>query len=1001
MQIPMLDSRKEKDILKAIEKLAKSYTPEWNADFSHPDAGTALAAIFAQMHMGTIRRLNLTAEKNRTAFCRFIGTELRPSEPASGYVQFGLSSDDPDKQVLVPAGTVVTADMPEDETQKSGFTTQDDVCVTNSFIQHIFMTDGRADTIHHVYDSDRQEESPHFTLFRSETPDLNRHVIWIGCRSGMLNMSETGNIQLILPEKSDTNQQTLAERLEKACLNGQLLISYYAESGWIPFTGCMAEGEALYLQKPSSQPLFAKAVLHGEEAYWIRLSLLDIRMLPEANAEKLLFSVSGDAILPDVQLTKQGIAEDFWFYPFGEEPALYDAFYIASDEVLCKAGAQIIMQFTIEYAPLPPRKAVEKPVSDWKMIMKKSDIRIEEEAIAFIKQVSWEYFNGRGWKTLPCSTEMKKAFCPIDGKRTYQLEFICPTDLQPVIAEAEERRFIRARILNMEQTYQMNTIYRAPLISGVVFHYHCVTPCIPDVVQTEDHMVLKRWNPQEPIALFSDLPQKEPALYLGFSAPLEGGPFRLLIALEKQLSGRMPELRWEYMSAHGWERLRCYDDTGQLAHTGFVTISGNTGFARAELFQKKLYWIRVTDADAAYCAENAKQLCPAVFRMDMNCTEIQNQQTAPPEFFSMETAVPHYTCTLSRKNICTAEVWVNEITLHSTAEIEQLRQAGLADPEYDNYGVLQRVWVKWNAVEQFYSSNAEDRHYRIDRNEGMILFGDGVYGRIPCSGKGDCIRISYTTGGGRSGNLPAGRITGSQYALGLVTKIINPLPLSGGNDMEQVPVALDRTADDLRNGGCCVTVQDYEQLARRIERSILKVKCAAGYNADGEKEAGSVTLLIMRSDFTKEGLHFYQIREKLLREMNRRRAVSLTPGSCYITHPSYVKLCVTAEILAADSGKIFRIKEQVLQRITAFLHPITGNFDGNGWEIGVLPHIRQIENVIYTVSGISHVKNIMVRGFSVQDHEQNEIDLNHLSAVSTFFIAVSGTHEIHIETGLQ
>ncbi|MBQ8687323.1 MAG: baseplate J/gp47 family protein [Ruminococcus sp.] len=1001
MQIPVLDPRKEKDILKAIQNLAESYTPEWKVDFSNPDAGAAIAAIFAQMHMGTIHRLNRTAEKNRTAFCNFIGTELSPSEPASGYVQFGLSSEVPDKQVLVPAGTVVTADMPEDEMQNSGFTTLDDICVTNAAVQHIFMTDGSADTIHHVYDGDLQEEPPHFILFHGETSNRNQHIVWIGCRSGMLNLRETGDLQLIFPEKEKQDGHSLAERLERVYLNGQLRISYLAETDWIPFIDCIAEQDTLYLKKKPEQPSFAKGMLHGENAYWIRLELQDIRALPDARTDKVLFSVSGDAILPDVQITKQGNADDIWFYPFGEEPAVYDAFYIASDEVLCKAGAQISMQFTMEYVPLPQRKKTEKPVTDWKMIMKKSDIRIEEDAVAFIKQVSWEYFNGRGWKTLPCSTEMKKVFCPIDGKRTYQLEFTCPEDLQPVIVEAEERRFIRARILNMEHTYQINTIYRAPLLSGVVFRYRCASPRIPDCVMTENHMVLRHWNVREPVALFTDLPHKEPSLYLGLSAPLEGGPFRLLIALKKQMSGRMPELRWEYLSAEGWKRLHCYDDTGQFGHTGFVTISGNTGFQKAELFQKKLYWIRITDVDSAYSTGDARTFRPAVFRMDMNCTEVQNWQAAPAEYFGMETAVPHYTCALSRKNICTADVWVNEITLHGADKIEQLCQAGIADPEYDAYGVLQRVWVKWTAVEQFYDSDAEDRHYRIDRNEGVVLFGDGVHGRIPCSGKGDCIRVRFTTGGGSSGNLPAGKITGSQYALGLVTKITNPLPFSGGNDMEQMTVALRRAANDFRNGGCCVTLQDYEHLAQRIERSILKVRCVAGYNADGEKETGSVTLLIMRSDFTKEGIHFYQIREKLLREMNRRRAVSLTPGSCYITHPHYVKICVTAELLAADIGRAFRIKEQVMQRITAFLHPITGNFDGKGWEIGVLPHIQQIENAIRTVSGVSYVKNIMVRGFSAKEHEQNEIDLNHLPAVSAFFVAISGNHEIQIETGIQ
>ncbi len=90
---------------------------------------------------------------------------------------------------------------------------------------------------------------------------------------------------------------------------------------------------------------------------------------------------------------------------------------------------------------------------------------------------------------------------------------------------------------------------------------------------------------------------------------------------------------------------------------------------------------------------------------------------------------------------------------------------------------------------------------------------------------------------------------------------------------------------------------------------------------------------------------------------------------------------------------MYRIKENVRQRIADFIHPITGNFDGNGWEIGELPQRQQIENAVRSVTGVSYVEELVMRAFLIDGHEQEELDLDHLTT-SEFCIAVSGEHQV-------
>lgn len=998
MQIPELDSRTAEELRSRIMTLAESYTPEWKANPADPDVGMTLAELFVQMHVGTVRRLNRTAEKNRIAFCNFLGTNLRPSEVATGYVQFGLSSAQLKEGVLVPAGTVLTANMPED-VQNAGFTTVDDVYVSNAKLTHMFVTDGETDTIQEVYSSERDGSVPDFVLFGSQAPNQNRHAAYIGCQNGLLRLIGAGQVLIQFQQEGKTTPG-LAEELDRAWHNGQLQICYSTKTGWEPFNFCMADGNTLLLSKELSQPPAAEQEIDGVSAHWIRLTLSEIGAVSSSAVQQLAFASVGESIVPDAVLTNYGAVDDVWFRPFGDVPALFDALYIASDEALSKAGARVSMQFTVSFSPLPETKKVEKPATSWKMVMRKSDVHVEEPEIVQIEAVSWEYFNGTGWKTLPCSGELKKAFSPVDGTRTYTLSFLCPPDVQPVIVGSEERRFLRARIVRMNQHFQLNTIYHMPLVSHIVFQYRCDAFAQPDQIMTENQMRRLHHDNNTPLMLFTPMPQLEPAWYLGFSEPLSEGPHRILVALEQQSSGMMPGLRWEYYSENCWKPLNCYDDTGQFAHTGCLTISGNLHFQSVELFQQERYWIRVTDTLSAYSTKNIKQARPHIIRMDMNCTEIQNRRAIQPEYFSLPTAKPNCTCQLSEKNVCEAAVWVNELELHSHAKTAELLRQGKAEPEYDAYGVMQRLWVRWTPVESFFVSQPDDRYYQIDYNEGIVTFGDGVHGRIPCSSSGDHIRICYSIGGGSCGNVPAGTVSGSQFALGLVTEITNPMPLYGGNDMEQLSAALQRTAADFQNGGRCVTAQDYEEITRRTERSILKVKCIAGYNAEGAHERGSVTILILRSDFSQESSGFYLVQEKLRREIQSRCAASLSPNKCYIIHPHYIRICVTARVLVADSSRMFRMKEQILQKVAAFLHPITGNFDGDGWEIGEIPNWRQIENAIRSIRGVSYVESLMMRAFTVQGQEQVELDLNHLTAAA-FCIAISGEHSVQVESSTQ
>ena len=85
--------------------------------------------------------------------------------------------------------------------------------------------------------------------------------------------------------------------------------------------------------------------------------------------------------------------------------------------------------------------------------------------------------------------------------------------------------------------------------------------------------------------------------------------------------------------------------------------------------------------------------------------------------------------------------------------------------------------------ENFASSGADDRHYVIDKNEGILQFSDGICGKIPDDTGDGAIRIEYRCGGGKQGNVPAG-----DYDAVII----------GHSQFEKIPLSAERQERQLR-----------------------------------------------------------------------------------------------------------------------------------------------------------------------------------------------------------
>lgn len=144
------------------------------------------------------------------------------------------------------------------------------------------------------------------------------------------------------------------------------------------------------------------------------------------------------------------------------------------------------------------------------------------------------------------------------------------------------------------------------------------------------------------------------------------------------------------------------------------------------------------------------------------------------------------------------------------------------------------VWVDgelWTAVDTLAGSGPLDRHYAIEideRERATVVFGDGVYGAVPPSGRNNIV-AKYRIGHGASANVAASAISTMPRALPFLERSFNPLPASGGSDIEAPDSIKRQAAHRVRTLDRAVALSDYVDLA-------LSYSGVAKARADLERE---------------------------------------------------------------------------------------------------------------------------------------------------------------------
>lgn len=989
--------RSVEEIMEEIRSRAAAYTPEWHFNSANPDIGTALAEIYAGIQNGLDRKFMLMPEKLKIDYFNCLNTSMRTAEAAEGYVVFELGSEDTEGEML-PSGTLLRSRVTDQNGEMVPVELSEDICIVSDTLEVVYETNGRRDYIGLIYEQSDGKFSP-FPLYGMSAKNLERHVFYLS-HPWMFQFNHHGNI--ILKFLDEDGHPLSDDQLARFSDSASVRFFYESGSDTVNIlTDVTVRDGCIVVKIPADTGVCALREHGGISSYWLGCEVLDLRGLENFAPFRVLLGAECPAARADniFAAGSDQLVEDPIF-AFGEQFSLYDEIYFGSGDALSKKNAEIELSFEEEFAKIP---IVLDSSADfnWKLIMPKDQFRQEKDFDITIEEVIWEYFNGIGWSRLFKTNEYRDIFTPTRGitRQVKKLRFICPDDLEPVMAGSGINYYIRARILKINNAFKTRGQYLSPVLSDI--RISCkLDPRNdePEYFGAVNHLEEKYGSLRAEreaghrLNLIDAGGESSPAMYFGFGRPPVRGPVRMLWETARILEKNSSAIIWEYYKDGAWNPLHPADETEGFRKTGTVTFSGIPDAEPKKLFGRELYWIRAVKGTGN---KNIREI-PEIRGGYLNAARVVTIRHGLEEYLTMEGYQENAEFHLLNSNIHDLELWVREDERLDPTELEVLRSEGNYREVLNDNGERNTSWIRWKRTDNLRRHRPTERVYQLDEIHGIITFGGGTSGRLPAPGINEGIYVNYSIGGGKIDCLPENAITGLDLTGGVISSVSNPLPLYGAYDRESVQTATRRAAAEYRTQMRAVTERDFEELALGIMGNLRKARCYSGIDDKGRKTPGAVTLVLITDDFIDRGAGFEKVRRNLYEWFEDKISAGLSCGGNFrIREAELVAVSVQVEAVIDDYQNLYRIQKALEESLEQFLHPIYGNLDGDGWDIGSLPERFQIETLIRSVEGIRELRRCLILASMPKQTGSPTVDFDEAHSAS-FVVPINGKHRFRL-----
>lgn len=213
----------------------------------------------------------------------------------------------------------------------------------------------------------------------------------------------------------------------------------------------------------------------------------------------------------------------------------------------------------------------------------------------------------------------------------------------------------------------------------------------------------------------------------------------------------------------------------------------------------------------------------------------------------------------------------------------------------------------WYCVDDFYQYGPRDRVFTYDPVRETVTFGDGEHGALLQGGNGAVLAAELTVSYCSQGNIPGGMNLSFDDGV-----LLRNTDASGGMDRESVAEVQARLLQELSETRKCVSVLDYERLAKLTPGlRLAAVKALPAYDPDeptGVSQTPTVTVVVVPDGTGDRPMPDERFLYAVRQQMDSCRPIGT---SVKVVPPVYVDIDVTIS-LRGGAGTVERVLEQAL-----------------------------------------------------------------------------------------
>lgn len=721
---------------------------------------------------------------------------------------------------------------------------------------------------------------------------------------------------------------------------------------------------------------------------------------------EVTFTLAAEGLQPDKALSDVGAVDVTKpFFPFGQIPQPGSTFYFTHQEAFSKPGAKLQIYIQPSITPQDGLESEQKPTQaggDPAGGGVNAIVVNPPGTTTFSHTLSWEYWNGKRWATLDSYTNVPvEAVSPKDFTGTGIITSLTvPVDLTETEVNGQKGLWMRVRLVsggygfvttirsgpNFENRHSF-PVTKPPAVSKFLLGYTWqYGPFYPEHVLTyndfryEDRTDEARL-PGETFQPFKPVDDRTPALYLGFDKKLPVDRLGILFdILEQRGDTNGPALLWQYWDGFSWEDLVVEDETRNLRLPGIVSFIGPDESEPLARFGAPRFWLR------ARLTEDGPPGEPLIRGLFPNAVQSVQHRTVVDEPLGASTGQPNQTFAFTQVPVLEGEyIEVRELAgLRANTEWRFVAQEVFGDVavirdiadllaregaqsevikgdlrlKRDRQKRVIEVWARWRERPHLLFSGPNDRHYAVNRAQGLLLFGDAKNGKAPPVGAAILAR-QYRTGGGAAGNVAARTVTQILAPAGGIEQAFNPLPAGGGADGEAIEQLSVRGPRTLRHRGRALLAQDYETFAVEASPAVAFARAISGRDPGGRRVPGWVTLLIIPHSVEPRPWPSFGLRELVRRHIEERASADLAAAHrIYVTGPEYLPIDVDAVIVPLDPAEAGLVEQRARALLGNFFHPLRGGPEGRGWDLGRDVFLSDVAAALERVAGVDYVKEL-------------------------------------------